>query len=189
MKTPILALMLIVSMTAFSQTVNSFKLTNVQTGETISPGNFPSCEGLVIIFTSNECPYDEYYRKRIADMAATYGQRVPVLLVNSNPDPAESNENMAKKAKSIGLKLPYLADKEQSLMTTLNARKSPEAFLLKNNKGSFTVVYRGAIDDNAQVEADVRQNYLKNAIEKMLSNQKIDSQEVRPVGCTLKKKA
>ena len=57
-------------------------------------------------------------------------------------------------------------------MTNLNAHKSPEVFLLKNEGGKFTVVYHGAIDDNAQVESDVRQNYLRSAIDNMLANKK-----------------
>lgn len=89
----------------------------------------------------------------------------------------------------MSLSIPYLADKDQTLMSMLDARKSPEAFLLKNNNGSFSVVYKGAIDDNPQVEADVRHNYLRDAIDIMLTNQKIETPEVRPVGCNLKKKS
>ena len=73
-------------------------------------------------------------------------------------------------------------------MQKLGATKSPQVFLLKNDGGKFQVVYKGAIDDNAQVEADVRHAYLKDAIDIMLTNQKIATAEVRPVGCTIKKK-
>lgn len=170
-----------------AQQVSNFSLTNVINNQPVSFDTYPSCQGLVIIFTSNNCPYDEYYRNRIATLAKSYHDRVPVLLVNS--DPTESNESMAAKAKQKNVNVPYLADKNQTLMTTLNARKSPEAFLLKNNNGKFSVVYRGAIDDNAQVEGDVRQYYLKDAIDIMLANQAITNPEVRPVGCNLKKKA
>jgi hypothetical protein len=141
---------------------------------------------MVIIFTTNNCPYDDYYRSRISKLSQSYQDRVPVLLVNSSPDPADTKENMVKKGKQLNL--PYLADKDQTLMASLDARKSPEAFLLKNESGKFSVVYRGAIDDNAQVEADVRHSYLRDAIDIMLTNQKIQTPEVRPVGCNLKKK-
>jgi hypothetical protein len=95
---------------------------------------------------------------------------------------------MAKKASTKSLGVPYLADKDQKLMNALGATKSPQAFLLKNSGGKFHVVYSGAIDDNAQVEADVRHAYLKDAIEIMLSNQNIATKEVRPTGCTIRKK-
>ncbi|HYG01717.1 MAG TPA: redoxin domain-containing protein [Chryseosolibacter sp.] len=178
----------LVTVQAFTQELTKFELTNVLNNQTISLETYPSCEGLVIIFTSNDCPYDDYYRNRIEKLAETYNDRVPVLLVNSNTDPAESNENMVKEAKQSGITVPYLADKDQTLMTTLEARKSPEAFLLRNNGGKFTVVYHGAIDDNPQVEADVRKSYLRDAIDIMLSKQQVATPEVRPVGCSLKKK-
>jgi len=156
-------LMLLPSLT-MAQQVSNFSLTNVINNQKVSLDSYPSCEGMVIIFTSNNCPYDEYYRNRIVKLSQAYNSRVPVLLVNSGADPGESAENMVKKARQLNLTIPYLADKDQILMTNFDAKKSPEAFLLKNSNGKFTVVYRGAIDDNAQVEADVRQHYLRDAI-------------------------
>jgi hypothetical protein len=177
-----------ISIPLHSQQLSNFSLENVLNNEMVSPASFPSCEGLVIIFTSNACPYDEYYRSRIINLAHAYNTKVPFLLVNSSPEPTENKENMQKKAKQLNMSVPYLSDKDQTLMTNLNAHKSPEVFLLKNNGGKFTVIYRGAIDDNAQVESDVHQNYLRNAIDNMLSNKKIEALEVRPAGCNLKKK-
>lgn len=176
------------SFLALPQQVENFQLVNVLNGQTISLNTYPSCEGMVLVFTSNSCPYDEYYRNRITQLADAYQDRVPVILVNAHTEPAEASERMQDKARQLNLKLPYLADKEQKLMASLNVRKSPEAFLLKNDNGKFSVVYRGAIDDNAQVEADVKHHYLRDAIDIMLTNQRIQTPEVRPVGCNLKKK-
>lgn len=170
------------------QIVNNFKLVNVLNNQPISLDTYPSCEGMVLIFTSNACPYDEYYRNRITKISQAYQDRVPVILVNSHTDANESPEKMIVKGKQLNLSIPYIADKNQALMANLDVRKSPEAFLLKNKNGKFSVVYRGAIDDNAQVEADVRHSYLRDAIDIMLTNQKIETPEVRPVGCNLKKK-
>lgn len=172
-----------------AQTVKNFQLMNVLNNEMVSLDSYPSCEGLVLIFTSNACPYDEYYRKRISDLSKLYRDRVPFLMVNSHTEPNETPAMMAAKGKAINLNMPYLADKDQVLMMNLDVRKTPEAFLLKNEGGKFTVVYRGAIDDNAQVEADVRHHYLRDAIDIMLSRQKVATPQVRPVGCNLKKKS
>lgn len=181
---PILAM----TVAAHGQQVPNFSLTNVMNGKPVSLDTYPSCTGLLIIFTSNTCAYDEYYRGRINKLSNDYQDKVPVLLVNPGTDPTESNDNMVKKARELGVTIPYLADKDQVLMQHLGATKSPQAFLLKNNGGTFSVVYRGAIDDNAQVEADIRHAYLKDAIDIMLTNQKIETPEVRPVGCTIRKK-
>ncbi len=170
----------------YAQQVPDFSLTNVLNGQTVSLGTDPSCSGLLIIFTSAECPYDEHYKGRIKALASEYHDQVPVLLVNS--DATETNESLVKKATAKGFSIPYLADKDQKLMSALGATKSPQAFLLKNTGGKFSVVYNGAIDDNAQVEADVRHAYLKDAIDIMLANQTIATAEVRPAGCTIRKK-
>jgi protein-disulfide isomerase-like protein with CxxC motif len=185
-KTILPALVLFIIGAANAQQVTNFSLNNVLNGKPVTLDTYPSCAGLVIIFTSNVCAYDEYYRDRIARISSAH-QDVPVLFVNAGLEPQESIENMKRKAKELAPDVPYLADKEQKLMRQLGATKTPQAFLLKNNNGKFSVVFRGAIDDNPQVAADVRHAYLEDAIDIMLTNQKIETPEVRPVGCTIRK--
>lgn len=180
------ALILLIIGGASAQQVTNFSLNNVLNGKPVTLDTYPSCAGLIIIFTSNACAYDEYYRDRIAKISSTH-QDVPLLLVNAGLEPPESIENMKRKAKELGLNVPYLVDKEQKLMRQLGATKTPQVFLLKNNNGKFSVVFNGAIDDNPQVAADVRHAYLEDAIDIMLTNQKIETPEVRPVGCTIRK--
>src|SRR5688500_4907996 len=88
---------------AVAQEVKNFELIDVMSNEKVSLETFPSCEGLLVIFTSNSCPYDEYYRKRINALAQAYRDRVPVLLVNSHTDPKESPARMAEKGKELNL--------------------------------------------------------------------------------------
>jgi peroxiredoxin len=171
-----------------AQQVPDFSLTNVVDGSKVSLAGYSSSAGVVVIFTTNACAYDEYYRARINKLAKEHPDNVPVLLVNASVDAPESAENMTKAVQKWGVSAPYLADKDQSLMQSLGATKSPQVFVLKNNGGKFAVLYSGAIDDNAQVEADVRNAYLKDAINSLLSNQKPATTEVRPVGCTIRKK-
>jgi hypothetical protein len=189
MNSKLIALMLMFGViTSHAQQVANFSLPNVITGKEVSLETYPSCSGLVIVFTSNSCAYDEYYRERLNSISKNYQDKVPLLLVNSSLDPAESTENMIKKAQQLGLSVPYLADKDQVLMQRLGATKTPQTFLLKNNGGEFSLVYSGAIDDNPQVQGDVRRAYLRDAIDIMLTNQKIETPEVRPVGCTIRRK-
>ena len=180
--------LLFAALLANAQQIGNFSLVNLITGSDVSLDTYPSCSGIVIIFTSNNCAYDEYYRSRVDALSREFHDKVPVLLVNSGIDPIESADNMVRKVQQLGLKVPYLADKDQTVMKRFGATKTPQAFLLKNNGGNFSLVYSGAIDDNAQVKADVRHNYLKDAIEIMLTNQKIETSEVRPVGCSIRKK-
>jgi peroxiredoxin len=181
----ILSFALLLTLNGTAQVVQNFSLTNVLDGKIITLDDFSSSAGVVIIFTSVNCPYDEYYLTRIKELALKNNAKTPVLLINSVPN--ESVEQMKTFAYQNALSTPYLADKEQKVFAILKPRKSPECFLLQNRAGKFNVIYRGAIDDNAQTSSDVNQSYLKNAIDNLLSDQKIEMPDVRPVGCSIPK--
>ncbi len=170
-----------------AQPVAEFSLVNVVDGKTISLNNFGKQPGVVIIFTSVTCPFDLSYQDRIRSMADTYASRIPFLLVNAHTDADESAESMKKFAHDNNLKIPYLDDKQQVLMNSLSARRSPEAFVLKNSNGIFTIAYRGAIDDNPQVATDVSQPYLSQAIDDVLSGKTPATRETRPAGCSIRR--
>lgn len=173
---------------AFSQQVQDFSLTNVVDGKTVSLKDFGSGAGVVIIFTVNECAFDDYYIDRLKGLVQQYQTKISFLLVNADAGDGESAENMVKRSEKMRIAVPYLADKNQTLMQALSAHKSTEVFLIKNSGGKFSIFYRGAIDDNPQVAADVRQYYLKDAIEKLLAGQPVNATETRPVGCNIKRK-
>jgi len=178
-------ILVFMSLTCAGQSVQNFSLTNVSTGEYVALADFSSQAGVVIIFTSTDCPYDHYYLSRIWELIETYQSRITLLLINPNPE--ESMDRMKKYVARNKLTVPYLWDLEQNVMSTLAARKSPECFLLQNTGGKFKVVYKGAIDDNAQTAGEVNHFYLKDAIDKLLAKQKIEPPEVRPVGCNIRK--
>ncbi len=178
---------LCISISAHAQPeIQNFTLTNVATNKPVSLDQFSSKEGVVVLFTGNECPYDNYYKDRIKQLIDSYAGKIQVLLVNSYDNPQESPEKMA--IHYTDLNAPYLADKDQTVMETFGARKSPEAFLLKPTNGKFTVLYSGAIDDNPQVATDTKQNYLRDAIDKLLENQKTEYVNNRAMGCTIRRK-
>lgn len=180
-------LFMLISSASFAQTLQNFTLTNAVDGTAVSLESYASSPGVVIIFTTNSCPYDGYYLNRIRTLANQYNSKIPVLLVNSSTEATESVDQMKHYADQCKLPVPYLADKDQKLLSSLSPRKSPEGFLLQKSGADFKVVYRGAIDDNAQSEKEAKVSYLKDAITKLLAGQKIDVADVRPVGCSIKK--
>src|SRR5688572_25712802 len=177
--------LLCLSLNCTAQVVQNFSLTNVRDGKLISLEDFSASHGLVIIFTSINCPYDGYYQARIKELTEKYNSKTPILLINSSSD--ESMDQMKRYADQGSLTVPYLADKEQKVLANLKPRKSPECFLLQSVDGKFTVVYRGAIDDNPQTSSQVNNSYLKNAIDRLLAKQKIETPDVRPAGCSIQK--
>jgi hypothetical protein len=187
MKNSILILLISLNSYAQAQTsIQNFSLTNVVDGKTVSLDQYNSFAAVVVLFTGNECPYDNYYKTRIKQLIDAYSGKVQFILVNSHLEPVEAPEKMA--IHYTDLNVPYLADKDQLAMTSLGARKSPEAFLLKAVDGKFSIIYSGAIDDNPQVSTDTKQNYLKYAIDKLLAGQPLEVVNNRVIGCTIRKK-
>ena len=166
--------------------VQNFTLTNVVDGKSVSLDQFSSSAAIVVLFTSNECPFDNYYKDRVKELISAYAGKVQFLLVNSNIEPEESLEKMA--IHYTDMNVPYLSDKDQVVMNQFGARKSPEAFLIKNSGGKSVVIYSGAIDDNPQAPKEANQKFLKDAIEKMLTDQKIEVSNNRAAGCTIRRK-
>ena len=171
--------------------VTDFTLLNTVNNQQVSLSDFSGAKGVVVIFTSNYCPYSKLYEERVVEMANNYSSRgISFILINpNNPISAkdDSVEEMAKKARESGYGFPYLADKGQQVQDMFGASKTPEAFLLKPANGGFNVIYSGAIDDNPQVADDVSDNYLKNAIDALLNNKNPIVKNMRPTGCMIKK--
>ncbi|MFM9841243.1 MAG: redoxin domain-containing protein [Cyclobacteriaceae bacterium] len=184
-----LILFLLVATSGYAQaqtTIQNFTLTNVVNEKPFSLDQCSSLPAVVVLFMGNECPYDNYYKDRIKQLIDSYAGKVQFLLVNSYDDPQETPEKMAIHYTDLGV--PYLADKDQTVMENFGARKSPEAFLIKPTSGKFSIVYSGAIDDNPQVATDTKQNYLKDAIDKVLAGQSVEAMNNRVMGCTIRKK-
>jgi hypothetical protein len=184
-----LLLLVCIPLAAWSQKVlPDISLTNVMDGSTVALSAYPACDGLVLVFTSNECPFDHYYTARIKALSEIYQGKIQFLMINSSPELAEAEDQMKSYWSRTGVHLPYLSDKEQVAYNLLQPAKSPEVFLVKNNGSNWTVVYRGAIDDSPQVATDVNAQYLRDAIEQLVGQKTVAPAQTRPVGCSIKKK-
>lgn len=188
MKLSLLASCLLIAVAGSAQTVENFTLTDVTNNTPVSLNSFSTAPCVVILFSSNACPFDQYYRDRVNDLVSAYSGRIPILLVNAHQEPAEDANQMVIAATQWKTSVPYLADKQQLVMGALHAKRSPEAFVLKPEHGKFSVLYNGAIDDNPMEAGSVNEHYLKNAIDKVLAGQKPHASSTRGAGCTIKKK-
>lgn len=187
MKNQIGLMLMLLGVQAYSQAIPDFTLTNVVDGQPVSLSEFRNCTGLVLVFTSNECPYDGYYRDRLRALVNRHLGKIQFVFINSIAGEAESAERMKSAYKLWNIPVPYLDDKQQTAMNCVGATRSPEVFLLKNDNGSFLQVYKGAIDDNPQVAGDVRQRYLEAGIEQLVSAGKVTLPSTRAVGCVIRK--
>lgn len=186
MKTILLPILFLSATVLNAQEIKDFSLTNTKDSKVVTLSGLGAATGIAIVFTSHECPFDNYYKERLKELVSTYAGKIQFVLINSNQEPQESVEQMAIHYKDINA--PYLADKDQVAMEILGARKSTEVFLLATAGGKLNVFYSGAIDDNPQVAKDVKQAYLKEAMDNLLAGKKIDNTNQRAAGCTIRRK-
>ena len=98
----------------------------------------------------------------------------------TNGDGMDDMQARAKKAK---YDFYYTLDKGSKLASAFGASKTPHIYLL-NNKG--TLVYTGAIDDNARRPRKVENPYLMDAINAMVTGDKINTTSTKALGCSIK---
>lgn len=168
-----------------------FKLKNVD-GKHLSMADFPDAKGFIVIFTCNHCPYAVAYEDRMIAIDLKYKKKgFPMIAVNPNdPElvPADSYENMQKRAGEKDFTFPYLFDEGQKVYPVYGAARTPHVYLLERRGGDLYVAYIGAIDDNYKDAGAVEEKFLENAIDALLAGKKPDPDFTRAIGCTIKAK-
>lgn len=158
-------------------------------GKQVSLKDAAKANGLLVMFSCNTCPYVIKNQSRTLDIAR-YAQKagVGVILINSNEayrDDDDSFDAMKAYAKSQGYTFPYVLDKDNALADAFGATRTPEVFLFnKENK----LTYRGAIDDNPADAANVKQQFLKLAIDDILESLPSQVNTTKSIGCSIKRK-
>ncbi|MGK9475258.1 thioredoxin family protein [Melioribacter sp. OK-6-Me] len=155
-------------------------------GKTYSLDSFKEKEALIVIFSCNHCPYVQAYEDRIIKIQEDYAGRVQVVAINSNDDvkyPEDSFEEMKIRAEKKKFNFPYLRDETQETARAYGATHTPEIFLFDKKR---ELRFHGKIDDNWQEPAAVKQNYLRDALDELLSGKEISVPETFTIGCTIK---
>jgi len=149
--------------------------------------SFADKEVLIIVFSCNHCPYVQAYEGRIIKIQEDYASEgVAVVAINPNDDkgyPEDSFENMKKRADEKKFNFPYLRDEDQGVAKAFDATHTPEIFVFDKER---KLVFHGKIDDNWQEPDKVVNNYLRNALDELLSGKEISVPETFTIGCTIK---
>lgn len=165
-----------------------FKLKSVD-GKFYSLSDYKDAKGFIVVFTCNHCPFAVKYEDRVNELAKKYTKKGYILLaINPNDpvvQPADSYDLMKERAKEKGFVFPYLFDEGQKIFPQYGATKTPHAFLLDKN---HVVKYIGAIDDNAEDAAMVKEKYLENAIAALERNTEPTPSVTKAIGCSIKVK-
>ncbi|MFZ5939575.1 MAG: thioredoxin family protein [Bacteroidota bacterium] len=159
-------------------------------GGMISLDDFSKEKGIILIFTSNACPFTDAYESRMIVLHNRYAsQGYPVVAINPNSEklsPDDSMEKMKERAAARNYPFSYLKDSDGKVSGLYGARRTPEVFLLTSRKGVFYVAYTGSIDDNAMDASLVGQRYVEQALMAVYTGKKPENETTRAVGCAIK---
>jgi peroxiredoxin len=156
-------------------------------GKSYGLEDFKDKKAVIVMFSCNHCPYVKAYEDRFVEIQGDYKEKGVVLVaINSNDDriyPEDSFENMKVRAKQKGFNFPYLRDKTQKVARAYGAERTPEVFVFDEKR---VLRYHGRIDDNVYEPSQVRQHYLRDALDALLKGRKVPVEDTEPVGCTVK---
>lgn len=158
-------------------------------GEELSLADLKMENGIVVIFSCNTCPFVLAWENRYNDIyhwAKKNG--VGLAMLNSNYQKRSGDDSldaMKQHAAEKGYDFPYLVDRESLIANAFGGQTTPHVFLFDK---AFKLVYKGAIDDNYKNAADVKEEYLKDAISSLANGEKIEIGETNPLGCSIKRK-
>ena len=169
--------------------VADFHLKNVD-GRTISLADYRSQKGLVVVFTSNHCPFSKTYEDRIMALDRKFApQGYPVLAIMPNDPVAyeeDSFENMKARARDRNYPYAYAIDESQAVARVFGATRTPQVYVLKQTNGQFILEYTGTVDDSPQDSAGAQRRYVDEAISSLLANRPVQSPITKPIGCAIK---
>jgi peroxiredoxin len=168
--------------------VKDFTLPSVS-GKQVGLKDYPNAKGFILIFTCNHCPFAKLYPDRINalhDQFAPLG--VPVLAISSTDTVAYEEDGfpqMQQRATEGNYRFPYLYDRYQTVAKDFNANKTPHAFVIWRTGDQYTIRYSGAIDDNGAHPDEVKNAYIKDAVEALLNGQKVKITQTASIGCKI----
>lgn len=169
--------------------VTNFRLKNLN-GGMVSLSDFSEQKGVILVFTCNHCPFSKAYERRIGDLHRKFApQGFSVVVVNpSDPKTHEDDkiEMLSYMAKDKGYPYPYLVDDTQTVARAFGANRTPQAYVLKNTGGTFTVEYIGTLDDNPQDPASVTKRYVEDAVTNLLAGKPVVITTTKAIGCAIK---
>jgi len=165
---------------AINRRVSDLEFTDLQ-GRTHTLSQLTRRGPVVFVFTATKCPAAQRYAVRINQLYETYRKKgVQLFLVYPNYD--DTLEAVQQHRREYGLKPPAVYDPEGAIAQTLGATMTPQAVLIDKK---MLLRYRGAIDDN-RYENRVREHYLKNALDAVLSGKTVKVAAAETFGCTIR---
>lgn len=165
-----------------------FQLPDTRTNKILSLQELKSPIATVIMFLCNHCPYVIHIQSKLISTAKKYQQKgIQFIAISSNNAkayPADGPEMMRKVAEQFHYPFPYLYDESQAIAKAYQAACTPDFFVFDKD---LCCVYRGRFDNSTPGnQQPVTGKDLEDALEAVLNNQPISSEQKPSVGCNIK---
>ncbi len=152
------------------------------TGKAHSLSDYKDSKALVVLFLGTQCPINNAYAPRLAELHKTYSPRgVQFLAVNANHQ--DTPEMVATHAREHKIPFPVLKDVGNVVADQFRAERTPEAFVL-DARGK--VLYRGRIDDQFGYRyrrAEPTRRELVAALDEILAGKPVTTASTEVEGC------
>jgi peroxiredoxin len=169
-------------------TLTDVKMLDVS-GKKVSLADVAGDNGLLVMFSSNTCPFVIQWQDRYNEMKKWADQnKVGMIVLNSNygnRDGVDSFEAMKKHARDNNYNFHYAVDEDSQIANAFGGQTTPHVFLFDKD---MELVYKGAIDDNYKSAKEVKKNYVKDALTSLSNGGEVAVAETKPVGCSIKRK-
>ena len=137
---------------------------------------------IVIAFLGSECPLAKLYGPRLQELAKSY-ERQQVAFLGINANCQDSITEIAAYARIHDITFPLLKDSGNHLADALTAVRTPEVFLLDQER---KISYWGRIDDQygvGVVRKAPKRRDLKIAIDELLAGKEVTQPIQEAEGC------
>jgi peroxiredoxin len=165
-----------------------FTLTDVRTGQPVSPSGDQKSRGVLILFICAHCPYVKHVEAELAAIGRDYvPQGLKVVAICSNDAehyPEDAPPALKAQAERLGFNFPYCCDATQQVAHRFRAACTPDLFLFDHK---HRLVYRGQLDDSRPGnDRPVTGHDLRAAIECVLAGRPVKEEQRPATGCNIK---
>jgi len=165
-----------------------FELTDGLSSTKKNLNTLKGSSGTLIVFICNHCPYVIHLLKHWVNYSnELLKKKINTIAISSNDVqnyPEDNPKLMKKLSLKYNFKFPYLYDHNQEVAKKYDAACTPDFYLFDKNNSLF---YRGRYDKSRPNNSEILDGLdLKNAVELMINNKKLQTTQYPSLGCNIK---
>ncbi|MEH2192625.1 MAG: thioredoxin family protein [Nostoc sp.] len=168
-----------------------FDLPEVVSGKATSLATFADKKVLLVMFICRHCPFVKHIQKELVQLGKDYFTSdlaiVAISANDANNYPDDAPESLQAFATEQGFNFTLCYDESQETAKAYTAACTPDFFVFEEQR---KLVYRGQLDDSRPSNGKpVTGADLRAAIEAVLADKPVTSEQKPSVGCNIKWKS